>query len=878
MAERQRRQVSNLTYVESVYAAYVRDHTAVPAEWRQYFRSTIPPAPDGHARGALQERVDMLVRNYRVRGHTIAHIDPLQQPRPEPAELDPRSYGFTDADMSQTVSFAGRPQTLRAVVDRLRNTYCRSIGVQFMHIDAAATREWLQTRMEESEQRVRLPRDEQIRILRCLTDASVFEQFARHAFIGARTFSLEGSESLIPLLDLAIEKAGDQGISEVVIGMAHRGRLNVLANITRKSAREIFRELAGGGDEAEEGHGDVRYHLGHSHDWITSRGRTVHLSLTFNPSHVEFANPMVLGRTRAKQDRAGDMAHKRALTLLIHGDAAFAGEGIVQETLNLSQLPGYCVGGALHVVVNNQIGFTTSPEQARSTMYCTDVARMLQIPIFHVNGEDPEAVAHVVRLALDFRAEFNTDVVVDMLGYRRRGHNESDEPAFTQPTLYRTIAARPSVRDGYVEHLLALGEITREEAEQMAAERHEHFEHELARAKHVPPRPPHVWIDWVGDPESNAVDVETGVDRNALCRFLEAQTQLPTDFHPHPKIRKGIEHRREMIGGQRPLDWAAAESLVFASLAAAGVRVRLSGQDSERGTFSQRHAVLHDEQDGHTYVPLQHIAGGQAPIDIINSPLSELSVLGYEYGYSLDYPDALVLWEAQFGDFANAAQVVIDQFIASAETKWRRLSGLVLLLPHGLEGMGPEHSSARVERFLQLAAEDNIQIVCPTTPAQYFHVLRRQALRRWRKPLVVLTPKSLLRHPQSVSSLEDVIRGRFARVIEDRDAPHVLLCTGKIYFELAAKRAELKREDVAIVRIEQLYPFPADARRYASATWVQEEPANMGAWTYIRGRLGPCVRCVARPESGSPAAGSSARHKREQDELVTRAVTTWPSS
>ncbi len=870
--------MSNLSYMESVYAAYLRDRNAVPEAWRRYFSSAVPDGSLDHDAGALQERVDMLVRNYRVRGHTIAHIDPLEQPRPAPPELDPRSYGFTEADMARLVSFAGRPRTLRAVIDRLRHTYCRSIGVQFMHIDAFSTRQWLQTRMEESENHLRLSRDEQIRILQCLTDAVVFEEFVRHAFIGARTFSLEGSESLIPLLDLAIEKAGDQGIREVVVGMAHRGRLNVIANITRKSPREIFREFAGTDDDADEGRGDVRYHLGHSNDWITSAGHPVHVSLSFNPSHVEFANPVVLGRTRAKQDRAGDAAHERALALLIHGDAAFAGEGIVQETLNLSQLPGYGVGGTLHVVVNNQIGFTTPPEQGRSTTYCTDVARMLQIPIFHVNGEDPEAVAQVVRLALDFRAEFKADVVIDMLGYRRRGHNESDEPGFTQPSLYRTIAARPSVRDGYVEHLLALGEITADEAERLAAERHEHFEHELERAQHVPPRSPHVWIDWAGGPESNAPDVETAVDRDTLCRLLEAQTRFPASFHPHPKIRRGSEHRIRMSRGEQALDWAAAESLAFASLAAAGVHIRLSGQDSERGTFSQRHAVLHDEQDGHTYVPLQHVAEGQAAVDIYNSPLSELSVLGYEYGYSLEYPDALVMWEAQFGDFANAAQVVIDQFIASAETKWRRLSGLVLLLPHGLEGQGPEHSSARVERFLQLAADDNIQIVCPTTPAQYFHVLRRQALRRWRKPLVVLTPKSLLRHPQSTSPLDDLSRGRFARVIGDRDAPHVLLCTGKIYFELAAKRAELERDDVAIVRIEQLYPFPDEARRYTTATWVQEEPVNMGAWSYIRDRLGPCVKCVARAESGSPAAGSAGRHKREQNDLVTRAVTTWPSN
>jgi 2-oxoglutarate dehydrogenase E1 component len=866
--------LANLAYIERIYADYVRDPGAVPDQWRRYFASL-----DGHSRaepvsGALQERVDMLVRNYRVRGHTIARVDPLEQPRPHPSELDPESYGFSDADMALPVSFAGHPQALREVIQRLQHTYCRSIGVQFMHIDDLERREWLQSRMEQSENRLRLSRDEQIRILKRLTDAVVFEEFVRHKFTGARTFSLEGSESLIPLLDLAIEKAAAQDVREIVFGMAHRGRLNVLANITRKSAREIFREFADTDVGVDNGHGDVRYHLGYGSDWVTSTGRTVHLSLSFNPSHVEFVNPVVLGRTRAKQDRAGDAARTRGLALLIHGDAAFAGEGIVQETLNLSELAAYGVGGTLHVVVNNQIGFTTSPEESRSSTYCTDVAKMLQIPIFHVNGEDPEAVAQVVRLALDFREAFKTDVVIDMLGYRRRGHNESDEPAFTQPVLYRGVARRQSVRDGYLEHLLSLGEITKEEAAGIADEQREHFERELARAMHEPPRSPHVWIDWIGGPESNAVEVETSVDRPALVRLLDVQTQMPADFHPHPKIHKAIERRLAMSRGEAPIDWPAAEALAFATLAVAGVRIRMSGQDSERGTFSQRHAVLHDQDNGRRYMPLQHLADGQAPVEIYNSPLSELGVLGYEYGYSLDYPEALVLWEAQFGDFANAAQVVIDQFIAGAETKWRRLSGLVLLLPHGLEGLGPEHSSARVERFLQLAAEDNIQIVCPTTPAQYFHVLRRQALRRWRKPLVVLTPKSLLRHPQSVSSLDDLSAGRFQRVIADRDAARVVLCTGKIYFELAAKRAELKQDDLALVRLEQLYPFPAEARRYRAATWVQEEPVNMGAWTYVRGQLGDGVRCVARPESGSPAAGSSARHKREQDELLTRAVTT----
>ncbi len=881
---------ANLAYVERLYADYIRDRSAVPEPWQRYFARaggdghfalgpSFPPAglfaaPGEPTPAALQERVDRLVRNFRVRGHIAADVDPLGRPRPAPPELDPATYGFADRDLAQTVFFAGRPMPLRDVVTRLRNTYCRSIGVQFMHIDDAATREWLQQRMETSENRLTLTRAEQIRVLTRLTDAVVFEDFVRQKFVGARTFSLEGSESLIPLLDLAIEKAGEQGVREIVLGMAHRGRLNVLANIMGKSPREMFREFMGTAEHGE-GRGDVRYHLGYGSDWITSAGRTIHLSLCFNPSHVEFVNPVVLGRVRAKQDRVGDRERTQGLALLIHGDAAFAGEGVVQETLNLSQLAAYRVGGTLHVVVNNQIGFTTAPDEGRSSVYSTDVAKMLQIPIFHVNGEDPEAVAQVVRLALDFRAAFRTDVVIDMLGYRRRGHNESDEPTFTQPTLYQAIERRTSVREGYLEHLQSLGEIAREQADEIAARRHERFEHELEKSRVPAPKGVNAWTDWVGGPEANAVEVETGAERVLLSDLLVAQTTFPSDFHPHRKIQRGVARRIAMSRGEHPLDWSAAESLAFATLAVAGVRLRLTGQDSERGTFTQRHAVLHDAEDGHRYVPLQHLADAQAPVDICNSPLSELGVLGFEYGYSLDAPDALVLWEAQFGDFVNAAQVIVDQFIASAETKWRRLSGLVLLLPHGFEGMGPEHSSARLERFLQLAAEDNMQIVCPTTPAQYFHVLRRQALRRWRKPLVVMTPKSLLRHPQSISTLEDLATGRrFERVIADSHAERVLLCTGKIYFELAAKRAELKRDDVAIVRLEQLYPFPDAARQYRAATWVQEEPENMGAWTYVRAQLGEGVRCIARPPAASPAAGSAAVHRREQEDVVLRALTT----
>jgi 2-oxoglutarate dehydrogenase E1 component len=618
----------------------------------------------------------------------------------------------------------------------------------------------------------------------------------------------------------------------------------------------------------------------------------VHLSLCFNPSHLEFVNPVALGRVRAKQDRAGDRDRSRAMALLIHGDASFAGEGIIQESLNLSQLEGYRTGGTLHVIVNNQIGFTTPPEEARSSPYASDVAKMLQIPIFHVNGEDPDAVARVVRLAMEFRRTFRSDVVIDMYCYRRRGHNEGDEPAFTQPLMYRVIERRPSVREGYLAHLLTLNGLTREEADGIAVERRAELEGELAEARsprYAPARetPAGVWTGYHGGPGGDADEVATGVPRERLVEMIEALTRLPEGFRPHRTIARGLERRREMASGDRPIDWSTAEALALASVAAAGHRVRLSGQDTVRGTFSQRHAALYDVEDGRAYMPLQHVTAGQAPVEIYNSPLSEVGVLGFDYGYSLDCPDGLVLWEAQFGDFVNAAQVIVDQFLVSAEEKWRRLSGLVLLLPHGFEGQGPEHSSARLERFLELAVNDNIQVVSPTTPAQYFHVLRRQVLRRWRKPLVVMTPKSLLRHPKVGSSLDDLAQGHFERMLADvavapGQARRVLLTSGKLYYELLAMREELSRDDVAILRLEQLYPLRDEQLREAlapyppaaPAVWVQEEPANMGAWRYLLARFGDrlfgsrAFSGVCRPPSASPATGWAALHRLEQQKLL----------
>jgi len=924
----------SLSFIEALYAQYLQDPHSVAPDWQRYFEEQTrgecgahqaapgpsfrpwsvfnPPGGQGAdsqavrrkaAITALQHRVDQLIRNYRVRGHRVARLDPLGSPLPELPELDPAYYGFTESEMELEFSagtLGGEDSlSLREILQRLRATYCRSIGAQFMHIDDLSVREWLQRRMEGTQNRLELSREEQLRILTRLTDAVIFEEFIQRKYIGAKRFSLEGAESLIPLLDLAIEQAGRQGYEEIVIGMAHRGRINVLANIMGKSPALIFREFEDLEPEAFLGGGDVKYHLGYHSDWDTTSGQSIHLALCFNPSHLEFVNAVAMGRVRAKQDRLGDAGGEKGMLILIHGDAAFIGEGILQEALNLSELEPYRIGGALHVIVNNQIGFTTTPEEGRSSVYASDVAKMLQSPIFHVNGEDPEAVAQAVHLAMEFRRTFKRDVFVDMYCYRRYGHNETDEPAFTHPVLYRQIQKRKSVREGYLDHLLALGGLTLQEAQEIARQRRNHLEKEIesvrSEAPRLKPDRPSVlgslWKKYCGGRDQDVDEVDTGVERTQLLSMLDALTRLPAGFHPHPKIKRFLEQRRRMARGETPLDWAAAEALAFATLALEGARVRLTGQDSRRGTFSQRHAVLYDFEDGRPYETFQHLSPDQAPVQIFNSPLSEAGVVAFEYGYSIAYPDALVMWEAQFGDFLNAAQVVIDQFVAGAEDKWKSLSGLVLLLPHGFEGMGPEHSSARLERFLTLAAEDNLQVVYPTTPAQYFHCLRRQVRRCWRKPLVVLTPKSLLRHPRCVSSLEELAQGRFQRILPDawakpkRKVERVLLCSGKIYYELEQRREDAKRSEVAILRVEQLYPLSDETLQAALAPyrdgtpvlWVQEEPENMGAWRYWRARLGGRIFArlpfsgVYRPESASPATGSKTAHAIEQERLLNEA-------
>ena len=925
---------ANLSYVESLYMEFRNSPESVSPDWRHYFERL--DAAQGHSDGVvdgqnlfqpqqvgdrglvtpvqldyaiLQERVDRLIRNYRSMGHYAADIDPLGQPRVRVPELEIDECGFATSDMDRQFSTlgAGGPnlRTLREILEWLRNTYCRSIGVQFMHIDDLPVREWLQEKMEATQNRLQLTLEEQRRIAKRLSDAVVFEDFILKKFDGAKTFSLEGAETLIPLLELAIYKAADQGIEEVVLGMAHRGRLNVLASIMGKAPRAIFREFADLDPELNTCRGDVKYHLGYSNDWYSGDGRKVHLSLCFNPSHLEFVNPVAMGRVRAKQDRKGDIHREKVVCLLIHGDAAFAGEGIIQETLNLNQLEATRIGGTIHVIVNNQIGFTTSPAQGRSTAYASDVAKMLQIPVFHVNGEDPEAVAQVVRLAMDFRQEFHRDVVIDMYCYRLRGHNENDVPEFTQPLMYKKIKSRKKVGQNYLDQLVGLGEISPEEADRLQFAHRQQLESELEVAKgagyeHRWDMLQGSWHGYCGGPEAGLPEVDTGANLEELSRILESLTKFPADYQLHskifnsdPKRAEGVLQRRlAMARGELPLDWACGEALAFATLSLEGHRVRLHGQDVERGTFGHRHAVLHDVETGRTYMPLQHLSPSQAPLEIHNSCLSEAGVLGYEYGYSLDTPDGLVCWEAQFGDFVNVAQVIIDQFIVSAEDKWNRLSGVVMLLPHGFEGNGPEHSSARLERFLQLAAEDNIQITNPTTPAQYFHLLRRQVLSKWRKPLIVMTPKWLLRMPSAVSPLADLASGTFRRVLPDSlDLPaaairRVLLCSGKIYYDLVGRRHEAGRTDVAIVRLEQLYPLPEKQLEEVLAvyppgtpvTWVQEEPENMGAWRFVRVHWGESLfgrhpfDGLSRPSSASPATGSHRSHDIEQNKILTRAV------
>jgi 2-oxoglutarate dehydrogenase E1 component len=902
----------NLPFVDEVYERYRTDPSSVDASWRHLFESGVPaPTPtNGVQRHQAPQAVALpvprdrdarvfgLVNNYRVRGHLEAQIDPLGHMKREPHPgLDPHAWGLTDAEMEQVFGSGGlfgvSEAPLREILRRLRETYCGSIGVEMMHMVDVDRRIWLQQRMEPTLNKPPLDHATSVFILERMAAAELFEHFVHTKYVGTKRFSLEGAEMLIPLLDLVLEAAGAHAVDEAVIGMAHRGRLNVLRHTMGKAASDIFAEFEDIDAETMFGGGDVKYHLGFSSDRTLRNGSKMHLSLAFNPSHLEAVDPVVVGRVRAKQRRRADAKHERVLGILIHGDAAFAGQGLVPETLNLSGLHGYRTGGTVHVVVNNQIGFTTLPAESRSTHYATDVAKAIMVPIFHVNGEDPVAVAQVVNLAMEYRRTFGSDVVIDLICYRKYGHNEADEPAFTQPLMYQKIEARPTPRQMVEQKYIREGVITAVEADDIVKKQMAFLESEYTNKPKARPKVSAgsgYWQGYVGGPDAKVPDVDTGVPADKLHQLTQAITELPEGFRANSKITRLLAQRRQMGLGEAPIDWGMGEHLAFASLVDEGRLVRLSGQDSQRGTFSHRHAVVVDQRTELEYVPLEHVRPGQGRFRVYNSPLSEAGVLGFEYGYSLDYPDGLVIWEAQFGDFVNGAQVIIDQFISSAEDKWKRLAGLVMLLPHGYEGQGPEHSSARLERFFELCGEDNMQVAYPTTPANYFHLLRRQVNRPWRKPLVVMTPKSMLRLPAARSQLEELTTGTFKRIIDDpapldrSQVKRVLLCTGKIYYELAEEQKKRNETKVAIVRLEQLYPINEHAvhatiAAYPSArevVWVQEEPANMGAHWFLRLRLEQALgdydyRAACRVESASPATGSQRAHVIEQQELVGRA-------
>ena len=902
---------ANAPFIEDLYDRWSKDPASVDESWRGFFAELNGKLPANGATGGasvtLQEvraaaldsiRALMLIRAYRVRGHLACKLDPLGIEKMEPhPELDPKSYGFTDADLDRPIFIDNvlgiESAPLRVILQRVRETYCGMIGVEYMHIQDSPQKSWIQERIEGAHNRTEFTPLGKRTILERLTEAEVFERFLQLKFTGTKRFGIEGGEALIPMLEQILKRGSQQGVEEVVIGMPHRGRLNVLANLMQKPFPAIFSEFQGraGGPENVLGSGDVKYHLGTSADREFD-GKVVHLSLSANPSHLEAVDPVVVGKVRAKQRQRKDKERRAVLGLLMHGDAAFNGQGLVAETLALSEIKGYRTGGTVHIVVNNQIGFTTNPAQSRASRYPTEFAKVVQAPIFHVNGDDVEAVVHVARIATEFRQQFRRDVVIDMWCYRRLGHNEADEPAFTQPKMYKAIAQHPTTREVYAKKLVGEGVVGEADAQAMVDATRAKLEQDLEASKAYKPNKSE-WLEgrWAHITQAAKDDecrAKTGVARASLVEVGQALTRLPDGFHLHPKLNRFLDARRKMIETGEGIDWATAEALAFGTLVAEGTFVRLSGQDSARGTFSQRHADFIDQVTEQRYTPLEHVREGQARFVVNNSPLAEASVLGFEYGYSQAEPDALIMWEAQFGDFVNGAQVIIDQFIASAESKWLRMSALTMLLPHGYEGQGPEHSSARVERFLQLCADDNQQVCNITTPANYFHALRRQVRRTIRKPLVVFTPKSLLRHKLATSPLADMNEDtRFRSVIGDTTAApnqvrRVVLCSGKVYYDLAAARDKAK--DAAIIRVEQLYPFPAktlaaEIARYPNVervVWCQEEPRNMGAWTFMDRRVEEVSSkrpvYAGRKESASPATGLHSRHDAEQEQLVHEAL------
>ncbi len=916
----------NADFLDALYEQYLRDPASVAPEWRTYFATLGPAAGTEQAhspvRAGIKERaasggtplataggadarqaaVSRLIQVWTNRGHLLATIDPLALTRrPRPRVLDIDYFGLTPQDLD-TEFFTGsrtpaipKRMRLRDILAQLEYVYAGNVGAEFAHMSDSEERLWLQDQFQEGRLKGSFTPEERRNILWQLTAAEGLERYLHTKYVGQKRFSLEGGDAFIPLLDDLIQDCGTAGIEEVVIGMAHRGRLNVLVNLLGKSPAALFSEFEGIYDPARlKGSGDVKYHKGFSADLRTPNGN-VHTVLAFNPSHLEVVNPVVEGSVRARQERRGDERAERVLALLVHGDAAFAGQGVVMETLQLSQARGFFTGGTVHVIINNQVGFTTSdPHDARSTIYASDVAKMLEVPIFHVNADDAEAVVFVTRLALKYRQRFRKDVVIDLVCYRRHGHNEADEPAATQPGMYRVIRQHPTARRLYADQLIAAGLITEADVQAMFEQYRSGLDEGRPQARASLGMIGNKYtVDWS---QYSGVDfterVMTGVELPRLESLGARITAVPEGFTLHPRVAQIIANRRKMLAGELPLDWGCAETLAYAALVEDGFGVRLTGQDSGRGTFFHRHAVLHDQNTDATWVPLQHIAEPQPHVQVIDSVLSEEAVMGFEYGYSTTDPGTLDVWEAQYGDFANGAQVIIDQFISSGEAKWERFCGLALLLPHGYEGAGPEHSSARLERFLQLCAENNMQVCVPSTPAQMFHLLRRQMLQGFRKPLIVMTPKSLLRHDLSVSALEDLTRGSFARVIGEtdelnaKDVRRVVFCSGKVYFDLLKARREEGRQDVALVRIEQLYPFPNDEyqaalARYPAAreiVWCQEEPQNQGAWYQIRHRLQELatgrrdVLYAGRAPAAAPATGIGKIHTLEQQALVAAAL------
>jgi 2-oxoglutarate dehydrogenase E1 component len=918
----------NAPYIESLYEQFLADPNSVEPRWREYFESLTQGARDtahGPIREALAQRarenrvaptqtptapdvsakqgaVSRFIQVYANRGHLLADIDPLGlMRRPVPEVLEPSHFGLTEADLDtefytgSRVDAIPKRMKLRDIIAQLRFMYCGTIGAEFAHVSNSKERLWLQNRYQEGRILHRFSADERKSILQGLTAAEGLELYLATKYPAQKRFSLEGGEALIPMLDDLIQQGGMRGVEEIVIGMAHRGRLNVLVNVVGKSPQVLFSEFEGTYDSNHmKGSGDVKYHKGFSTD-IRTPGGNVHVALAFNPSHLEVVNPVVEGSVRARQQRRNDTEGDKVVPILIHGDAAFAGQGVVMETLQLSQARGYYTGGTVHLIINNQVGFTTSdPRDTRSTLYCSDVAKMIEAPIFHVNGDDPEAVVFVTRLALDYRMTFHKDVVIDLVCYRRRGHNEADEPAATQPVMYKKIRQQKTTRQLYAEKLEREQVIAAGEADAMVEEYRRKLDEGRSTVKHALGMigNKHT-VDWTKYQYVDRIEpLMTGV-RIELLRELGAKlTTLPANFTLHRQVANIVQAREKMIAGQQPLDWGCAENLAYATLLSEGYEVRISGQDSGRGTFFHRHAVWHDQNTGDCYVPLQNLSPSQPRFTVIDSLLSEEAVLGFEYGFSTTDPNCLTIWEAQFGDFANGAQVIIDQFISSGEAKWGRLCGLTLFLPHGYEGQGPEHSSARLERFLQLCAEQNMQVCVPSTPAQMFHMLRRQMKQPFRKPLIVMTPKSLLRHKLSVSSLEDLTQGSFRMVIDEiddirpEDVTRVVFCSGKVYFDLLDSRRSDGIHNIAIVRIEQLYPFPIEEyaaviRKYANAreiVWCQEEPQNQGAWYQIRHRLQEplskdhVLLYAGRAPAAAPATGIPQMHTEQQQALVDAAL------